>query len=107
MSLDTTIAPSRRTLLGAAIGAAAATVAVTLERPLAAAAADGETIQVGGEYTSSSPTQITNQSNGQAAIVGIGSGSGLGVVGVSEAGYGVRGNSTSGRGVLADSSSGS
>ena len=91
MSLETNVPRTRRALLGAAVGAAAATVASALGRPLPAAAADGEAVLVGHSYESSSPTQIRSS---DTAFLGQSTGWRLaGVTGehVGENGFGVQG----------------
>jgi hypothetical protein len=115
MALVTTAPSSRRALLGAAIGGVAAFVAQGLARPLPVRAADGETVLVGGEYTSTSVTKISNTTTGDNVLEGESS-SGTGVTGVSSAGIGVYGigvygiavygNSVAGVGVWGDSGSG-
>jgi hypothetical protein len=104
MGLDTTTPRSRRALLGAALGAAVASVASAVGRPLPAAAADGEAMLVGHTYDSTMRTQIDStdyaflgRSNGQsvAGVHGVHFGDdwGYGVHGIneSETGYGVYG----------------
>ena len=58
MSLDTTVPRSRRALLGAALGAAAATVASALGRPASVVATDGQPLIVGGSNTTDSTTYL-------------------------------------------------
>lgn len=107
------------------VGGVLAFVASAIGRPLPARAADGETVLVGGDYTSNSVTRITNitprdsalpleASSGDAlqgrsssgiALRGV-SGSYIGVWGESTSVVGVRGISSSGTGVTGSSTSG-
>jgi hypothetical protein len=106
MAIDTVSPRSRRALLAAALGAGAATVASALGRPLPAKAADGNTVVVGGEYTSSSVTRIHNTTtNGDAGFWGA-SEAGIGVLGSSTSSTGVHGESNTGTGVQAYSATG-
>jgi hypothetical protein len=104
MGLDTTSPHSRRALLGAALGAAVATVASAIGRPLPAVAANDDAMQVGHTYDSTMRTQIDStdyaflgRSNGQAVAgvhgVHFGDEPGYGVHGYNESdtGYGVYG----------------
>jgi len=105
MAVDPSAPRTRRALLGAALGATAATVASTLVRPATAQAADGDAMVVGGEYTATSVTKITQTGAGLDAILGM-TGTGTGIAGgATGAGTGVWGNaavasSTRGTGVL-------
>ncbi len=73
---------SRRALLGAALGAAAATVASALGRPIAVrAGVDGDVV-LGTTNTASTTTLVQNPTTGNAALKGRGS-TGDGVVGES------------------------
>ena len=117
---------SRRALLTAALGAAAATAATALGRPIGAAAVDTGTISIGGDYTDvRSTTSFTNttnnhtilfadmepqsdgvQTDGGVAITGISSAvDGAGVQGHSAHFSGLRGTSLDGFGVRADCAS--
>lgn len=91
---------SRRALLGGMLGGMGAWAASAIGRVNPARAVDGEPVLVGGQYTASSHTQITNPSG--PAIVGV-STSGMGVQGSSSSDTGVRGDSISGFGVAARS----
>ena len=84
---------SRRAILAAALGAAAATVARVFDRPLPVRAADNETVLVGGEYTSTSVTRISNFTTTDNVLEG-GSSLGIGVYGYSNV-VGVQGSSGS------------
>jgi hypothetical protein len=125
MVLATARPRSRRELLAGAAGGVLALVASAIGRPLPARAADGQAVLVGGEYTSTSVTKITNgtprdaslpleASSGDAiqgdsssgiAIRGV-SGSYVGVWGESTSLIGVRGVSASGTGIAGSSTSG-
>jgi hypothetical protein len=94
MAVSTFIPRSRRAVLAGALGAAAASLAATLGRPRSVAAADDEAMLVGGEYTSTSVTKITNTTNGATVIEGS-STTGVGVRGQSSGNYGVAGISSS------------
>ncbi len=123
---STDLIRSRRTLLTAALGAAAATAATALGRPLGVAAVDTGTISIGGDYTDvRSTTSLTNttnnktilfadmepqgdgaQTNGGVAITGISSAvDGAGVHGHSPHFSGLRGTSLDGFGVRGDCAS--
>jgi hypothetical protein len=104
MAIDTPPARSRRAVLAGALGAGLASLAAALGRPRAAAAADDQPMLVGGEYTSSSVTQITNSTTGHTVLAGVSS-SGTGVYGQSTTYYGVHGSSTSFPGVFGASTS--
>lgn len=118
-------ARSRRDLLAMAAGGVLAFVAMAIGRPLPARASDGQAVLVGGEYTSTSVTKITNsaprdnalplEASSGVALQG-NSGTGIAVRGVSDSYVGVwgesasvigvRGASTSGTGVTGSSASG-
>lgn len=103
MSLDTTIPRSRRALLAAALGAAAATVAGALGRPFPVTAANGDVVHVGDSLTGTQTTTLTNTVSdpatlGKNAINGVAT-AGLGIYGRSASASGVYGTSTSGPGV--------
>jgi hypothetical protein len=103
MALDLTIQRSRRALLAAAAGAASAFVAQALGRPLPARAADGQAVLVGGEYTSTSATIITNSTNDDLVLYGWNKQGGHGVRGNSGSGFGLYGTSGTGTGVFGTS----
>lgn len=106
MAIDTTTPRSRRALLGAGLGAIAATVASAFGLPLPAQA-EGETMHVGGDYlTATSATQLKNSTTDNDLFIGTSTGSGKGVWGKSTSGIGVQGQSESGAGVRAISSTG-
>lgn len=96
--------PSRRAILGAAIGAAVAAVASAFGRPAAVVAADGDPLICGQSNSASAMTSLTMSGQSQYAAFGISSSSterALYVVGGSEAAVeasgtnvGVRGSGT-------------
>jgi hypothetical protein len=105
MVIDTTPEPapaltSRRAVLAAAAGAAAAFGAAALARPASVRAADGNPVVVGGEYTASTVTGFTATTAN--ALYGTSS-SGIGVAGDSTSGIGVTGHSSSSNGVFGHS----
>lgn len=98
---------SRRAIIAAAIGAAAASVASAVGRPGAAKAADGATVTVGGEFSAAvTRTGISSntiglgdsvfyaQAGGQSDALRGSATSGDGVVGVATTGSGVYGYSS-------------
>jgi len=122
MPVGAQLVRSRRAFLGAAAGAAAASVVGVIARPVAVTGVsdDGATIHVGDNLAKvTSTTTLTNQNEGQtvlwcetepqielpststaAAIVGVSSASqGAGVRGHASQGAGVQGSSTKGNGV--------
>jgi hypothetical protein len=115
MSTDV-IMRTRRAMLGAGLGALAATVASALARP-AAVRAEGETIHVGDKIpTAASATVLKNSTTNRdvfraettksgRALAGT-SASGIGVAGNSDIGSGMYGYSDTGYGVLAESALG-
>ena len=105
MTTDTGAPRSRRALLVAGAGAAAAAVATTIGHPLGARATDGDPILVGGDYTATTPTKLTNTANGKT-VLKASSATGVAVEGGGDSDTGVYGWSTSGTGVYAESSSG-
>ena len=116
MTVELTTPRSRRAILGAGLGAVAATVATALARPLAVRATDGDFVQVGNTYTASTVTGFdTTAVPGVTALSGNsdsghgvsgGTTSGTGVFGLSGSGTGVAGGSNAGYGVYGLSSSG-
>jgi hypothetical protein len=104
MAIETTGPSSRRAVLAAALGGAAAFVAHALGRPLPARA-EGQTVVVGGEYTdATSVTRIANSTN-SATVIQAESSTGIAIRGDSSSSYGVAGTSFSGTGVFASSTS--
>lgn len=107
MSIDPTTPRSRRAVLGAALGAAAATAANAVAQPSIAAATDGQPVIQGADNAGGHPTIVRNSvatalealsdatSGAAHGLRGItASPSGTGVTGQSP-GVGVRGDSTS------------
>jgi hypothetical protein len=70
MAIDTTSPRSRRALLTAAVGGAAAAVVATVARLAPVEAANGDTVNVGGNHTGTSLTAFTNSANANGAIGG-------------------------------------
>lgn len=105
ISTTTTQSKSRRALLAGALGGLGAWAASAVGRASGVRAADGETVLVGGEYQSSSVTQISNLANSGIVLQGISS-SGTGVAGASNSFYGIQATSNTGSGLGAFSSSG-
>jgi hypothetical protein len=97
MSDEATILRSRRALLAATLGGVTASALQALGRPQTVAAANGDTVKVGGSFTGTETTTITNTHNasGQIGVRGINSAATATV-------DGVRGEvlSTGGRGVV-------
>ena len=81
---------SRRAVLGAALGGAAA-VAATSVRPLGVRAADTENAILGAANTSNTPTSFENLDAAEASIVGMHAADGIGVKGSSGSATGMRG----------------
>jgi hypothetical protein len=102
---EQSIPASRRSLLAAGAAALAALAAQAVGRPFRVQAADDDPVLVGGEYTSSSVTKITNSTNSQTVLSGESTAGGTGVLGSSDSGFAVYGISTSGVGIwgLSDS----
>jgi hypothetical protein len=78
---------SRRALLAAAAGGAAA-LAAQAALPLTAMAADPNDVVLGSPNTATTTTSITNSTNGGTAFAGSGTGTGFGVQATSEGGAG-------------------
>ena len=105
MSIHAAAPQTRRALLAGALGGLGAFAANALARPAAALASDGQAMLVGGEYSSSSVTSVTNATGN--GIYGGSLGTGIAVTGQSNQGIGVHGFSTTDVGVLGESLSGS
>ena len=112
MSVDTTARRSRRALLGAGLGAVAATVAGAIGRPLPVVATPGndhDQVVVGGAYPDArSSTYLANQATDDDVLVlgsnqDMGHGGGHALRAASESGDGVHATSYSGRGVFGHS----
>ena len=101
MAIDTTAPRSRRALLASVGAAVAGAAAATLGRALPAAA-EGQNVQVGGEYTdATSTTLIENQANDETIFEARSLGGGTAIVGQSDSGGGISGVSNTGEGVVA------
>jgi len=107
---------SRRALLAGAIGGIGAVAAGAIAK-VSPVRAEGETMVVGGEYTTAtSQTALTNMANASTVLRAENTGAGTGIYGGSSSGYGVWGSSdslaavygtgVSGTGVYATSSTG-
>jgi hypothetical protein len=105
MLIDTSSPRSRRAILAGGLGGLVALTVNALGRPRSVAALDGEPMLVGGEYSSSSVTSVTNATGD--GLVGGSSGAGIAVTGQGSQGIGVHGFSASNIGVqgVTDSSS--
>ena len=97
---------SRRALLVGALGGLGAWAASAVGRATPVRA-EGETMVVGGEYTTAtSRTRLRNQSNAADVFRAESSSTATAVWGVSSSGIGVQGESTSGIGAIGSSTSG-
>jgi len=95
MRIDTSTAPSRRTVLAGLLGGASAVVVAVIGRPFGVRAADGDPMHVGDDLSASKATRIT--SSGAGAIAGASSADGgVGVAGLATGpdGTGVYGEAT-------------
>ena len=104
MAIDPTLPRTRRAVLAAALGAAAAASIDAVARP-APAEATTPPVVLGAANSANSLTSITNTTADHTAFSGTVSNSGTGLYGVSGSGYGVYGASTSSYGVIATSTS--
>lgn len=94
---------TRRALLVGALGGIGAWAASAVGRA-SPARAEGETIVVGGEYTTATTlTSITNNANLNHVFQASSASSGIGVIGTSANNVGIYGNSTQGIGLWGDS----
>ena len=91
MTADPSTTRTRRAVLGAAIGGAAA-VAATSIRPLAARAVEPPVL-LGAANTATAPTSVENTDPGEVSLAGTYNGSGTGVSGSSVTGAGIWGAS--------------
>lgn len=105
MPIDTSSPRTRRAVLAGGLGGLAAFAANALGRPAATLASDGQAMLVGGEYSSSSVTSVTNAS-GNGFYAGS-LGTGFAVTGQGSQGIGVHGFSTFHIGVLGETDSSS
>jgi len=100
MTIDATAPRTRRSVLAGALGGLAAVAANALGRPMPTLAADGQAMLVGGEYSSSSVTSVTNATGN--GIYGGSLDTGIAVTGQGNQGIGVHGFSTTNIGVLGE-----
>jgi hypothetical protein len=105
MSIDTSSPRTRRAILAGGLGGLAALAAHALGRPRSALASDGQTMLVGGEYSSTSVTAVTNATGN--GFYGGSLGTGIAVTGQGNQGIGVHGFSTAEIGVLGETDSSS
>ena len=91
MDQDTTVRRSRRAVLGAALGGAAAVAATAVARPLSVNAADGGNALLGATNTSTTVTTFVNTTPGdsQASLAGVHQGNGSGLAASSATGIGL------------------
>jgi hypothetical protein len=92
VGIDTITPTSRRALLAGLVGGLTATVAGTLGRAQPASAHDPDDVRLGRLNTATRRTTITNPTENGHAIVGLASGSGIGLRGQSDSGIGVYGH---------------
>jgi len=112
MTTDLVTPRSRRALLGAALGGAAAAVGAALGRPAAAFAADGDPVLIGQSSSGTQTTTITGNVDPVLAVTATGAGTALVVAGAGDAisaaadgGIGILGQSDKFAGVSGQSSS--
>jgi hypothetical protein len=98
MSIENTRPRSRRAVLTAAVGGAAAVAVASVARVAPVSAANGDHIAVGGNYEGTQGTSLVRTAGGASAFHVSHKGTGAGVVGVSNHGFGT--------GVLAASENG-
>jgi hypothetical protein len=79
---DIAVRRSRRAVLGAALGGAAAVAATAVAKPLSVSAADGGNVILGQANTSSTATSLQNTTAGGTSVVGT-SATGIGLQGLS------------------------
>ena len=91
MDQDTTVRRSRRAVLGAALGGAAAVAATAVARPLSVNAADGGNALLGATNTSTTVTTFVNTTPGdsEASLAGVHQGKGSGLAASSATGIGL------------------
>ena len=92
---------SRRAVLGAALGGAAAVAAQTLARPLPAAATSGDPALIGAANSGDAATSFENTDDGETSLAGIHGAAGTGVDASSVAGTGLNATSTTGPAIMA------
>lgn len=104
--MDGSTARSRRAVLGAGLGAVAATAAAAVSRPLPVRA-DAEVVHVGDDIqTAASRTRILNKTNDADVFAAQSTGNGTALIGISETSTGIAGTSSYGTGVYAASIAG-
>jgi hypothetical protein len=106
MALETITPRSRRALLTAGLGGLAAFVAGAVGRPAPTRATDGDAVLVGGSYTASTVTKLTNSTDNDTVFEAESTTSGTAVRGSSSSYIGVWGSSHSSRGVFGESDEG-
>ena len=94
METQTSARRSRRAVLGAAIGGAAALAATTVTRPTGVQAADGDTALIGAVNEGTAVTVFENQDAAATSLEGRHAGAGTGVSGTSFTGPGVEARAT-------------
>jgi hypothetical protein len=94
MAIDGTVRRSRRAVLGAALGGAAAAAASGLIAASPALADTGDNALLGQANTADAETSFENTTDAESSLVGAHAGSGKGIVGTSFGGPGVYGAST-------------
>jgi hypothetical protein len=92
VDVDSTIR-TRRAVIGAALGTAAAVTVGSLALPTGVAAHDPDDVQLGTENTTTAPTSVenTDATVGAVSLAGAHAGAGVGVSGASAEGVGVLG----------------
>ena len=93
---------SRRAVLLGALGGIGAWAAAAVGRPARARATDGDAMLVGGGYSASNTTELTNSTNATTIFSGV-SVSGIALSGESGSAIGVRGSSVTDTGVYGSS----
>jgi hypothetical protein len=94
MTIDPSGRSSRRAILGAALGGAAAVAVNAIAIPRTVVAADGDNALLGTANTSTTETSFENTDAGETSVVGVHAGAGTGVRGTSLDGVGAVGQST-------------
>ncbi len=89
MSTDAPIR-SRRAVLGAALGGAAAVAAQSLASPLSAAAASGDPALIGAANTGDATTSFENTDAGETSLAAVHAGAGIGLEATSVTGPAIR-----------------
>ncbi|HEY6570858.1 MAG TPA: hypothetical protein VIZ22_11225 [Candidatus Limnocylindrales bacterium] len=92
---------SRRAVLGAALGGAAAVAAHSLARPLPAAAVTGDPALIGTANSGDAATSFENTDDGETSLAGLHGAAGTGVDASSVAGTGLNATSATGPAIMA------